>query len=144
VNIDTPKLPPMPLRDSAGSFELDNPDDGTPIRETLSLNDSLLIFTDKCTYEVQLADQIDPKRTNPNLPHNVRRKLLDYGIQSEFVCKILLQAKVLFQKNILPVDTARALELSLDALKELIAMDLCRRHFTAIDGRVHQRAACLL
>lgn len=40
-------LPPMPMRDSAGSLTLDNPDDGTPIRETLALNSRLLIFTDK-------------------------------------------------------------------------------------------------
>ncbi len=78
----------------------------------LPLKNRLLIFTDKCTYEVRLADQIDPNRTNPNLPHNVRQKLLDYGIQSELVYKILLQAKVLFQKNMLPIDTERALELS--------------------------------
>lgn len=127
------KFPRMPVRDSGGSFALDNPDDGTSIREMLSLKDRLLIFTEKCTYEVQLADQIDPKRTNPNLPHNVRRKLFDYGVQSEFVCKTLLQAKVLFQKHMLPIDTEKALELSLEALKELVAMDLGRRNFIAVE-----------
>jgi hypothetical protein len=123
-------VPGAAVRDSGGSFILDNPDDGTPIREMLALKEGLLLVTDKCIYEVRLADQIDPTRTNPNLPHNVRRKLFNHGMASEFVCKILLQAKVLFQQNILSIDSARALELSLEALKELIAMDLGRRDYS--------------
>jgi hypothetical protein len=100
----------------------------------LALKECLLLVTDKCIYEVQLADQIDPTRTNPNLPHNVRRKLFNHGIESEFICKVPLQANVLFQQNILSIDSARALELSLEALKELIAMDRCRRDFRAIES----------
>jgi hypothetical protein len=90
--IDKPKHPFMPNRDGGGSFDLDNPADGSPIREMLSLSDRLLLVTEKCTYEVKLADQIDPKRTNPNLPHNVRRKLLDYGINSDELRMLLLRS----------------------------------------------------
>ena len=78
------------MRDGGGSFSLENPDDGTPIKEMFSLKDRLLMITDKFTYEIQVADQIDPQRTNPGLPHNIRRKLFDFGIQSEAIRKILI------------------------------------------------------
>src|SRR3954452_22744451 len=93
-----PQEPFMPMRDAAGSFELNNPDDGPPIKEMFSLKDRLLLITEKGTYEVQLADQIDPKRVNPNFPHNVQRKIFDHGISSQALSKILLQARVLFKK----------------------------------------------
>ena len=62
----------MPTRNSGGSFSLNNPDDGTPIKEMFTLGDGLLFITEKCTYRMQVADQIDPDRTNPALPHNVQ------------------------------------------------------------------------
>jgi hypothetical protein len=34
---------PDAIRDAGGSFELDDPEDGTPIKEMLSLNDRLLL-----------------------------------------------------------------------------------------------------
>jgi len=34
-----------------------------------------------------------PTERIQSLPHNVRRMLFEYGIESEFVCKILLQAQ---------------------------------------------------
>jgi hypothetical protein len=58
----------MHPRDSGGAFKLNNPDDGTPIREMFELDDGLCIVTEKCTYRVRLADQIDPDRKNPSLP----------------------------------------------------------------------------
>ncbi len=48
-------------RDSAGSFTLNNPDDGTSIKEMLSLGKYLYVITEKCTYRVQMADQVDPE-----------------------------------------------------------------------------------
>lgn len=111
------------MRDGAGSFQIDNPEDGTPIREMFSFKERLLLITDKCTYEVQVADQIDPDRKNPNLPHNVQRKIFDYGIGSEPLIKILLQARTLFKAGFLPIDIELAQTLALDALKEFAAID---------------------
>ena len=71
------------MREDRGSFSLNNPDDGTPIKEMFSLKDRMLMVTEKCTYEIQLADHIDPKRTNPSLAHNIQRKLFDLGVQSD-------------------------------------------------------------
>ena len=129
-----PQQPFMPMRDGAGSFSLDDPDDGTPIKEMFSLKDRLLLITEKCTYEVTLADQIDPDRTNPKLPHNVRRKIHNYGVGSEALCKILLQSKALFKEHCLPIDIAAAQKYALDALKEFEALDQAATAFKELEN----------
>ena len=51
------KHPPMPRRDSGGSFTLNNLDDGTPIADMLKVNDGLLIITEKVSMiPTRLAD----------------------------------------------------------------------------------------
>lgn len=115
------KYPPIPNRDKGQGFTLNNPDDGTPIREMFTLNDGLLMITEKCTYRVQLADQIDPERKNPGLPPNFQQKLFDHGIHSDLLCRTLLQAKVLFRKEFQAIDVGRAMQLAFDAVADLIA-----------------------
>ena len=46
-------------------FTLKNPDDGSPIREQIAIGNRLLSITERCTYAIQMADQIDPGRTEP-------------------------------------------------------------------------------
>ncbi len=58
-----------------------------------TLGDTLLFATEKCTYRLQVADQIDPDRKNPSLPHNVQQKIFDHGTGSELLCNTLLLAK---------------------------------------------------
>jgi len=116
------KRPIIPIRDSGGAFTLNNPDDGTPIREMFALGDGLLLVTDKCTYRVQLADQIDPDRRNPNLAPNSQQKIFDYGVQSPLLCRTLLQAKVLFRKEFQSIDIDRAMKLAFEGLGELVSM----------------------
>ena len=65
--------PPMPSRDLGGVCTLNDPDDGTPIRKMFVLNDGLLLISEKCTYRLQVADQIDPDRKNPALPLNFQQ-----------------------------------------------------------------------
>ncbi|WP_155524411.1 hypothetical protein [Burkholderia sp. PAMC 28687] len=38
---------PMPIRDAGGRFTLNNPDDGTPMKEMFKLDDGLLMITEK-------------------------------------------------------------------------------------------------
>src|ERR1700730_12656307 len=116
------KSPPIPNRDYGGSFKLDNPDDGTAITEVVRVDDGLLMVTQKCTYRVRVADQIDPERKNPALPHNFQQKLFDHGISSELLCRTLLQAKVMFRKEFQTIDVQRAMQLSFDALSDLVSM----------------------
>src|SRR5271167_3014051 len=102
------KPPPVSPRDSGGAFTIDNPDDGTPIREMFALGDGLLILSEQCTYRIQMADQIDPERINPSLPHNFQQKLFDHGTKSILLCKTLLQAKTMFRKEFQTIDIEKA------------------------------------
>jgi hypothetical protein len=56
------------------------------------------MITEKCTYGMQVADQIDRERTNPNLPANFQQKLFDLGTTSDLLCRTLLHAKVMFRQ----------------------------------------------
>lgn len=117
-----PVSPPRHPRDYGGTFSIDNRDDGSPIREMIALGDRMLIVTDKCIYAMQMADQIDPGRTNPKLPHNVHQKLFDHGAGSELFCRSFLQAWKLFRREFQAIDIAHSLQRSLDAFGELVAM----------------------
>ncbi|WP_140976853.1 hypothetical protein [Bradyrhizobium guangdongense] len=130
-----PRRPFLPMRDGGGSFQIENPDDATPIKEMFSFKDRLLLITEKCTYEVQVADQIDPERKNPDLPHNFQRKLFDYGIQSEALQRILLQARMLLKQEHLTIDVNLAQRLALDALQEFAAMDQAAKIFKNAEAR---------
>lgn len=131
----------MPQRDRGGSFSLDNPDDKTPIRQMFSLEDRLLLITDKCTYQMQLADQIDPTRSNPNLPHNVHQKLFDHGMESALFRDTLLLGKIMFKPECQPqLDHARAMQLSFDAFAELVSMNETAKAFGAAEQDAIRRA----
>ncbi len=132
--------PPRHPRDQGGKFTLKNPDDGSPIREAINLGDRLLTITEKCTYAIQMADQIDPGRTNPDLPHTSQQKLFDYGANSELLCRSLLHAKVMFRKEFQRIDIERAMLLSFDVLSELIAMDEAAQSFKAAEVAAIERA----
>lgn len=120
-------------RDSAASFTLNNPDDGTPIKELLSLGKYLYLITEKCTYRVQLADQVDPARKNSALPPVFQQKLFDLGTDSELLRRTLMQAKVLFRKEFLCIDPVRAMELTLEALTELAALHEVCESFASLE-----------
>jgi len=119
------KRPIDKKRDSAGTFTLQTNGDDTGISEMFTLNDGLLLATGKGLYEVQTADQVDPKRSNPNIPHNLQRRVLSLGTESELVGRTLLTAKGLFVESYLPpaVDVKKAMSLTFEVLKDLVAME---------------------
>jgi hypothetical protein len=137
------KCSPIPIRDSGGSFTLNNPDDGTPIKEMFRLNDGLLMITEKCTYRMQIADQIDPDRKNPALPPNFQQKLFDHGTGSELLCRTLLQAKVMFRKEFQSVDIDRAMQLVFDALGDLVSMHETAQTFKSAQQTAIEKAKAL-
>ena len=114
--------PPIPIRDSGGRFTINNPKDGTKIEEQFPFNNGLLFITEKCTYRVQLADQIDPERKHPNLSPIFQQKIFDHGVSSEILCKTLLQAKVLFRKEFQIIDIETAMQFAFNAAESIIAM----------------------
>lgn len=85
-------------RESAITLEVGGEDDNSQIREFLSLSHALFTVTDLAVYRVLLADDIDPERTNPNIP-NQSQKVIPSGYNDPIVAKILLTAKYLFDKN---------------------------------------------
>jgi hypothetical protein len=135
--------PPRHPRDFGGKFSLKNPDDGTPIIDSAVVGDRLLWITEKCTYAVRMADQIDPGRTNTTLPHNFQQKLFDHGGNSELLCRSFIQAKVLFRKEFQKIDIARAMQLSLDITGELIGMDEAAASFRAAEAAAIDKATRL-
>lgn len=118
------KRPIDQLRDSGGMFSINNPEDGTPIKEMFAIGDELLIFTSKCTYKTQLADQIDPKRENPKLAKSVQQKLFNHGVESDALCCTLLFSKTMFRKEFLPPKFAfeKAMRHSYDAFADFVAL----------------------
>ncbi|MEQ9309850.1 MAG: hypothetical protein RLN90_10375 [Balneolaceae bacterium] len=113
------------IRESGGSANIGTDEDGA-IMESLNLNDErFFIIKERAIYEVQMADDIDPDRTNIHLPNMIQKLSINQGTESELVCRTFLTAKRLFKKGSLldRIDTARLLHLSLELLQELIALD---------------------
>jgi len=133
----------MPRRDSGGSFKLNNPDDNSPVREMFTLKDGLLLITEKCTYRMQVADQIDPERTNPSLPHNFQQKLFDHGTNSELLCRTFLQSKVLFRKEFQDIDIEAAMQLAFEALSDCVLMYEAVQTFKAAEEAAINKAKAL-
>jgi hypothetical protein len=104
------------------------------------LGDRLLFATEKCTYGIKVADQIDPERKNPSLPHNVQQKIFDHGINSELLRNTLVLAKVMFRKEFLNIDLGRAMQFAFDALAELVAMDDAVQEFKAAEQAAIEKA----
>ena len=123
------------MRESGGAFKIESDSDDTPIQEMCTLNSGLALITKNAIYEVKLANQIDPKRENPNLPHNVQRRVLDVGADSALMGQTLLTANALFKGKFLPsfVDTHKAMSLIFDTLTDLVNMDIAAEEFTTIE-----------
>ncbi len=110
------------LRDSAKAMKIGTPEEGE-IKEILSLSDRMLVVLDRAVYTIQLADEIDPDRTNIAIP-NTQQKLLARGADDAIVSKTLLTAHTLFKECHLgnAFDEKRGLALALDLLKDVAAM----------------------
>jgi hypothetical protein len=102
-----------------------------------------LIITEKCTYGLQVADQIDPARTNPALPPNFQQKLFDHGTNSDLLCRTLIHAKVLFRKEFQTIDVEQAKQLSFDAVTDLVAMQEAAAAFESVEQAEIRRVEAL-
>ncbi len=125
------------LRNSAGAMEIGIDGDKSPIVGMVSTGERLYIVKAESIYAVQLADQIDPERTNPLIP-NTQQRILPIGAADRLVAAILLTAQVLFKKTYLgqAFDETYALELSIGLLKDIYALSNMREKLEAA-----QRAA---
>jgi hypothetical protein len=66
--------------------------------EFLSTGNSLYVIKEAGVYRIQLADDIDPARANPNIP-NLNQQVLAAGHNNEIVARILLTAKYLWREQ---------------------------------------------
>jgi len=57
----------------------------------------LLVIKERSIYEIVMADNIDPERTNANLPPMIQKIIIDRGTDSEVVSRTLLTAIGLFK-----------------------------------------------
>ncbi|WP_157784135.1 hypothetical protein [Bradyrhizobium yuanmingense] len=142
TKIPAMKRPIDSLRDSAMSMEI-GPSGGR-ITEMVKIGERLHTVKTDSIYRIMLADEIDPGRTNINVP-NSQQKVLDYGSDSPFVAKTLLTAKQLFKKGFLGSDfeSAQAIELSFECLKNLAAMSDTASAFSRRDEEEERQLAQL-
>src|SRR5258706_14381041 len=114
------RLPIDAKRDAAFSMTIEG---AGALTDMIPIGDTLFIVSERCVHAVKLADQIDPQRSNPNIPHT-QQKVLPVGSTDLVVGQVLLTANTLFEPKFLGAEFNReeALKLALDLLKDLVAM----------------------
>ena len=93
------------------------------IKEMFGLKDRMLFILERAIYAMQLADEIDPDRSNISIP-NTQQKVLGRGANDPLVAKTLLTAHALFKETHLgkTFDEKQGWVLALELLKDLAAM----------------------
>ena len=124
------------IRNSGATMML--PPDTGGIAGMGEINGSLHIFGENSIYRVQLADEIDPQRTNIAIP-NTHQKVLSYGTEFPYVRQTLMTARRLFSNNALGAafDYKAGINTSFEALQDLAAMHDIR---SALSARFDTRA----
>src|SRR6516165_1512661 len=109
------------IRNSGGRMTL--PEDAGGISEVCEIKGSLHLIGKNAIYRVQLADEIDPQRTNIHIP-NTHQQVLSCGTECRFVRQTLMTAKWLFNNNVLgsAFNYKSAINLSFEALQDFSAM----------------------
>jgi hypothetical protein len=97
--------------------------DHSPIKEMIVISDVMHIVKAKGIYRIQLADNVDPDRTNPSIP-NTQQRILAFGADCELVRQTLLTAERLFKSKLFGAsfNYERPIALTFEALKDIIAM----------------------
>lgn len=100
------KRPIDRLRESAGTIEVGTPDDRSAATGMVKINGILHAIKEGGIYELKLADQIDPDRTDPRVP-NMQRRVMNYGSGAEFVRQTLLTADALLRNGMIGAHVAK-------------------------------------
>jgi hypothetical protein len=128
TNIDKDEIAKRRAR--SGHFEIGDETDGG-IKEMRNLNGRLLVIKERAIYEVVFADTIDPERNHSNTPHQVQKKIVALGTESQLASKTLLMSlKLMKPEYIKPeVDVDRALQVVQEMLVELNQLNTERDSF---------------
>ena len=118
------KRPIDKKREAGGMADIGSAEDGA-ILELTKIGKRLIAIKERAIYELMMADDVDPERTNLNLPKSIHKLIIDQGADSETVSRVFLTAKTLFKKEYFSDDTdiEKALTLSLDILQELTVLE---------------------
>lgn len=110
------------IRNSALSMKIGGDGDG-PIGTVINMQHSLYSIHEHAIYAMQLADQIDPQRTNAAVP-NTQQKILPLGAKDPEVARTYLTAYALFKSMHLgPLfDEKKAIQLAFEFLSIIAAM----------------------
>ena len=116
------KRPIDMIRESALSMQVGTPEDGA-ICAMISIGDQAHIVSEHAIFAVQLADEVDPDRTNAAVP-NTKQRVLSYGAKDPLVGRILLTARAMFKASHLGSEfpEQKALEFAFILLQDLAAM----------------------
>ncbi|MET3522075.1 hypothetical protein [Mesorhizobium abyssinicae] len=122
-------------RESAFSMEVGHAGDGA-VTGMVSTAEAMFLIKDKSVYAIKMADQIDPDRTNIDIP-NTQQLVADSGSESEIVGRTLMTANQLFTKNHFPERKMRDLCIttSLEIMSQLLAAEKIRDAIEADEGR---------
>jgi hypothetical protein len=133
----TNKKPIDREREAAASIKVGTEEDGA-IKAVFPIGNVLHVIKERAIYIVRLADDIDPGRTNKDMP-NIQQKVLPYGSESKLVGQTLLTAKKLFNEKFLPksFDHERALTFVFDALKDLVALQEIATDYQTTERSAH-------
>ncbi|MGA8611851.1 MAG: hypothetical protein WB760_09075 [Xanthobacteraceae bacterium] len=118
------------IRNSALTMTL--PADTGGITHMGEINGALHVIGGSAIYRMQLADEIDPERTNIAIP-NTHQKVLSYGTDFPYVRQTLMTARRLFSNKVLgpAFDYKTGINLSFEALQDLAAMHDIRKDVRA-------------
>jgi hypothetical protein len=111
------------MRDSAKTGRIGTDGDDSAISEMIPIGDTLFFVKEHGIYGMQLADQIDPGRTNAAVP-DTQQKILSVGSNDPMVARTLLTAHTLFQPTVLGTsfDKEKGLRLALELVRDLVAL----------------------
>lgn len=132
----TERRPIDAQRDSAKSGSIGVDGDDSAITDMIPIGDTLYMIKERGIYGVQLADKIDPGRTNAAIP-DTQQRILAIGSIDPLVARTLLTAHTLFNPTILgrEFDRENGMRLALDLLKDVAALENMRVEMEAADAR---------
>ena len=85
------------IRESALSMQIGTSEDGAS-SVMIDMDSALYVVKERAIYAIQLADQVDPERTNVAIP-NTQQRLLSIGSHNSKVARIFLTAYTMFKSK---------------------------------------------
>lgn len=109
-------------RKSAGQMTVGLEEEGKITSFLKFGDDQLLILKENAIYEILMADQIDPDRTNEKIP-NIQQRRFNRGSNDPTVQAILCQSSIFLESGFLRgIDVAQVGKLAMDCCAEALAL----------------------